>query len=117
MTIQIITPPLWPSPDDNLENTVRDMLSKAIAAEACMENSQRQLKDLGCNASPDECIRLLQHTSRSLDQIVPNFAPQSDDEVIRESWSTTKAVRARLQSDIRKLESLKTAPTDQWDLM
>jgi hypothetical protein len=75
-----------------------------------MENSQRLFKDLGYNPSPDACIDLLKRTLSSLNQIFHDFPPQSADEVVRGSWSTIESVRARIKSDLLKLESFKNDP-------
>lgn len=100
----------------NTAQIVFKMLSQAIAAGSCIENSQRLLDSLDCNPSPDKCIDLLRRTLLSLNQIFHDFPPQSDDEVIRESWLAIETVRARIRSALLKLEDLKNGPERPVDL-
>ncbi|KAJ6126096.1 hypothetical protein N7471_010589 [Penicillium samsonianum] len=121
MTIRNLAPPSKPSipaslcldennKDINTAQICFEMLSQTIAAESCMENSQRLFRSLDFNPSPDECIDLLQRTLLSLDQVFLGFPPQSHDEVVLESWSMIERARAMMQSTILKLEDLKNGP-------
>lgn len=119
MTLMEILPHPASSPSDELpKNMIKfriglAILSKARAAEACIDDTRKSFENLGSNPNPDESIALLVKTSRSLNQIFSDLPPQSDDEVVGDSWSVVESVRSKIQLWQRELEEQQMAAKDQ----
>ena len=119
MTLRKILPHPASSPSDELLKDKKRyriglaILCIAIAAEACMDDTRKSFEKLGSNPSPDESIALVEKTSRSLNQIFSNLPPQSDDEVVGDSWSVVESVRSKIQLWQRELEEQQMAAKDQ----